>query len=277
MSETVLRERKPLRNVFFDAAMSILRQLERVIVNTSLVPTTPFLDKDVFPWSHELEAHWRDIRAELDGLLVYKDDLPAFHSISGDVTHIKSDDWKTYFFYGYGFKAEANLARCPRTAALLARIPGLTTAFFSILAPGTRIPPHRGPWKGVLRYHLALKVPEPRENCAIKIDGQVAHWKEGQGLLFDDSFEHSVWNDTNGTRVVLFLDVLRPCRAPGSWINRAVIKAASRSPFLEDARRKHNKWERAFEAKHGAAVPVVSPPVVVPSPAPAPAEDHART
>jgi len=238
--------------VFFDAAMSAMGQLERIIVNTSLVPTTPFLAKDDFPWSRDLEANWRDIRAELDAVLVYKDDLPAFHTISGDVTHIKSDDWKTFFFYGYGFRAEANLARCPRTAALLSRIPGLTTAFFSILAPGIRITPHRGPWKGVLRYHLGLMVPEPRENCAIKIDGQVAHWREGEGLLFDDSFEHSVWNDTNGTRVVLFLDVLRPCRAPGSWINKGVIKAASVSPFLLDARRKHEKWQKSFDEKHGA-------------------------
>ena len=241
---------KPLRDRAYDVAMLALAPLEQAVVRSSEVPVAPFLDPGTFAWTRILEEGWRDIRAELDAVLTHRDDLPAFHEITADVSAIADVEWKTFFFYGYGFRSEANLARCPRTAALLAQVPGLTTAFFSILAPGMRLPPHRGPWKGVLRYHLGLLIPEPAEGCGIMVGGETAHWREGGSLVFDDAYEHSAWNDTTGTRVVLFLDVLRPCRFPGSAVNRFVIRAVQLTPFLQDARRKHRQWERRFAAAH---------------------------
>jgi beta-hydroxylase len=59
-----------------------------------------------------------------------------------------------------GEKAEVNCGRCPVTMEVLERIPGMTTAFFSILAPGQRIPAHRGVFKGFVRCHLALRFPK---------------------------------------------------------------------------------------------------------------------
>jgi beta-hydroxylase len=92
-------------------------------------------------------------------------------------------------------------------------------------------------------------VPEAVEGCGIEVGGQRAHWREGESLLFDDTYEHRVWNDTHATRVVLFLDVVRPCRFPGSLVNRAVISTAALTPFIQDSVRRHEKWEREFEAK----------------------------
>lgn len=241
---------KPFRDRAYDMAMLLLGPLERTILRSSLVGTSAFLRPDDFPWVRRLEENWRDIRSELELVLRYRDDLPAFHEISADVSDISDENWKTFFFYGYGFRSETNCARCPRTAELLAGVPGLTTAFFSILAPGKRITPHRGPWKGVIRYHLGLIVPEPADACGISVGGEVAHWREGGSLIFDDAFEHAAWNDTTGTRVVLFLDVLRPCRFPGSWVNRSVIWVVAHSPFIRDAKRRHLAWERGFAAKH---------------------------
>ena len=98
-----------------------------------------------------------------------------------------------------------NAARCPETMKALGKIPGLSTAFFSILSPGKHIPPHRGAYNGVLRLHLALQVPEPRDLVRIRIARQICHWEEGKCLIFDDTFNHEVWNDTAGYRVVLFV------------------------------------------------------------------------
>jgi beta-hydroxylase len=243
---------KPMRDRAYDVAMWVMGPLERTVVRSSLVATTPFLPVTEFPWARTLEANWRTIRTELDTVLLHRDDLPAFHEITADVSDISDENWRIFAFYGYGFKSEANCARCPETARLLREIPGMTTAFFSILAPGKKIPPHRGPWRGVLRYHLGLLVPHPQA-CGIKVDGEVARWYEGESMVFDDAYEHSAWNDTDKTRVVLFVDFLRPARFPGSWINRGVIGAVAMSPFVRDAKRKHQAWEKEFGAKLSAA------------------------
>ena len=97
----------------------------------------------------------------------------------------------------------------------------MTTAMFSILSPRKHILDHRGPYKGVLRYHLGLIVPEDAEACRIRVGEDIRHWEEGESMIFDDTFNHEVWNDTDETRVVLFVDVLRPLPSPESQINRA--------------------------------------------------------
>jgi beta-hydroxylase len=186
-------------------------------------------------------------------VLTYRDALPAFHEINGDATNISHDDWKSFFLYGFGRRSEGNCRRCPRTAELVERVPGMKTAFFSILGPGVHLPPHRGPWKGFIRYHLGLIVPGPPEKLGIKVGEETAHWEEGKSLVFDDTYLHSVWNDTGKTRVVLFLDVERPCRFPGNLVNSAVIFLAGLSPFVRDSIRRHKRWERLFAKRRAAA------------------------
>ena len=230
------------------AGEALLRVINRLIARASVLPEQPFYDPAGFPWVRELEANWKVMRRELDDVLTHHQDLPNFQDISTDQAMLTDDDrWKTYFFYGYGFKSEPNCARCPETTRLLERIPGMETAMFSILSPRKHIPPHNGPYKGVLRYHLGLLVPEPEDQLGISVGGQKAQWREGESLVFDDTFEHFVWNDTDGTRVVLFLDVVRELRGPMRAFNRFMIKAIGFSPFIQDARRRHEAWERRFE------------------------------
>jgi len=230
------------------AGSAALHAAERGLLRSSLVPTTPFLDPALLPWTAELEAHWREVREELDRVLAHHDALPNFQDISTDQATITDDDrWKTFFLWGFGFKSEANCARCPRTAELVGQVPGMTTAFFSILSPGKHIGAHRGPYRGLLRYHLALRVPEPADAAGINVGGRVAHWREGSSLLFDDGYEHFAWNGTDGVRVVLFMDVERPLRGPAAIVNHAVIRAVARSPFVGDAKRRELAWERRFE------------------------------
>jgi beta-hydroxylase len=233
-----------------EAGARVLHGVEGAVLHYSTVPTTPFLPVDLFPWTATLEEGFPAIRDELDRVLRYRDELPNFQDISTDQASITDDDrWKTYFFFGFGFKSEPNCARCPMTTALLEGVPGMTTAFFSILSPHKHIGEHRGPWRGLLRYHLALRIPEPASRCGISVAGQVAHWQEGRSLIFDDGYEHHAWNDTDGTRVVLFMDVLRPLRPPGEQLNRALIKAITWSPYVRDGKARHLAWERRFAGR----------------------------
>lgn len=233
---------------FTEVGGRALHATESWLLKNSLVPTTPFLPLSTFDWVPAVEAEVPAIQAELEEVLNYRDDLPNFQDISVDQASISKDDgWKTFFFLGYGFRSEANCRRCPRTAAVLDSIPGLVTGFFSILSPGKHIPPHRGPWRGVLRYHLALKVPEPASASGIRVAGEEAHWEQGRSLFFDDGYPHEAWNGTDGVRVVLFCDILRPLRGAADQVNRAVIKAISWSPFIQDARSRHDAWEKRVE------------------------------
>lgn len=202
-----------------------------------------YFDTARYPWARELEKHWYEIRAELDALLEARGRIPTFQEVSEEQYVVSSDDlWRTHFFYVCGTRIERNCQRCPRTAELLTWVPGLGNAMFSILLPGKQIPEHRGPYKGLLRYHLALRVPAPGELCWIDVNGERRHWQEGQSLVFDDSFIHSAANLTDALRVVLFLDFARPLPPVVALLNRLMIRLIgatefSRRPiaFLSDA------------------------------------------
>ncbi len=123
----------------------------------------------------------------------------------------------------------------------------MTTAFFSILLPHKHLPAHRGPYKGVLRYHLGLKVPEPAAASAIKVGSKQASWQEGKSLIFDDTFVHEAWNSTNEIRVVLFVDFRRPLPFPISFLNNLFISYIRSSPLVQDGLPKVQKWNKRFE------------------------------
>jgi beta-hydroxylase len=225
----------------------ILAPIERFIGRRSLVGEETFFANDRFPWIAEVEANWTTIRAELEKVLEDREALPNFQDISKDQIEITDDDdWKTFFLYGFGFKAKLGVEMCPQTAALMERIPGMKTAMFSILSPRKHILDHRGPYKGVLRYHLGLIVPQEMQDCRIRVGEDIRHWEEGKSMIFDDTYNHEVWNDTDETRVVLFVDVLRPLPFLESLINRAIVKAIGYSPFVLDAKRNQEAWERRF-------------------------------
>jgi aspartyl/asparaginyl beta-hydroxylase (cupin superfamily) len=232
----------------------VLAPVERFIGRRSLVGDATFFPLESFPWVAHIEESWQVIREEAERLLDHQADLANFQDISKDQIEITDDDrWKTFFLYGYGFEAKLGVEMCPRTAALMREIPGMTTAMISILSPRKHILDHRGPYKGVLRYHLGLIVPEEAEACRIRVGEDIRHWQEGRSMIFDDTFNHEVWNDTDETRVVLFVDVLRPLPFPESAINRAIVKVIGYSPFVLDAKRNQEAWERRYLASRPRA------------------------
>lgn len=219
---------------------------EKIISRTSKHGNSPVYDNSLFPYFQTLESEWRVIRAELDAVLDKRQRLPTLQDLSPHNVALTNDqDWKVMMFYSYGQRVDYNCELCPETARLVEGIPGLMTAMFSILSPGKHIPEHRGPYNGVLRYHLGLKIPEPREMCRIAVDGKIHHWEEGEGLIFDDSFRHEVWNDTDGQRVVLFITFERPVRFPFSMLNWSMNKLQEMSSYHQEPRRRLEKYNSA--------------------------------
>lgn len=224
---------------------NILWGLEKFLTRYSLVATTPFLESSQFSWVSLLESNWQVIKEELNLILHYTEHLPSFQDISPDQARITQDNlWKTFFLYGYGVKMQRNCDYCPQTTQIIEQIPGLKTAFFSILLPDKHIPEHRGPYKGVLRCHLPLKVPQAKEQCGIRVAQEIRHWEEGKCLVFDDSYPHEAWNKTDEIRVVLFLDIVRPTSFPASLLNHFLLNLIRWSPFIKDAQKNQNQWDQ---------------------------------
>jgi len=223
----------------------VVRRLEFLYGRYSPIGDWGFFDPRQFPWNQEIEANWRVIRQEIEEILENLENVPNFQDVSPDQYSVTDDDrWKTYFLYAYGLKAKKNCDRCPETTRLIESIPGMKTAFFSILLPGKHIPEHRGPHKGFLRYLLALKVPQEKEKCRIRVGDEIQHWEEGKSMMFDDTFPHEVWNDTDEIRVVLFLDIVRPLHFPMSWFNQFFIWLISISPYVQTGKKRLEEWDK---------------------------------
>lgn len=238
-----------LGNAVMKAGRRMVWGLDRYFGRNSKLGDRAFFDNRDFPWIDRVEANWRKARAEIDALMPYTAHMPNFQDISPTQMNLSQDDgWKTYFFYAYGVKAIGNCRRCPETTRLLKAMPGMKTAFFSILAPGKHLPPHRGPYKGVLRLHLGLVIPEPAEKCGIRVGTETRHWQEGKVIVFDDTFDHEAWNDTDKLRVVLFVDIMRPMRFPAGLLNSLMTWMIALSPFVLGSTGTYLRWERRFEA-----------------------------
>jgi ornithine lipid ester-linked acyl 2-hydroxylase len=151
--------------------------------------------------------------------------------------------WKSFPLYVYGNEFEDNTNLCPATKDALLKIHGFKTAMFSILSAGQKIPPHRGPFKGLLRIHLGLIIPEnSQEKCYIELNGVRKSWEFGKTMLFDDTHTHAAYNYTNEDRVVLFIDVLRPLPMPLQFINKIFFSLIANSPFITETMENYKKF-----------------------------------
>ena len=109
-------------------------------------------------------------------------------------------------------------------------IPSINAAMFTLLPPRSRLGAHRDPFGGSLRYHLGLMTPNS-DNCRIYIDGEPHAWRDGEVLMFDETYVHRVENDTDAYRVILFCDVTRPLHTPvlrgvNRFVARHIVEAS---------------------------------------------------
>jgi len=227
--------------------MSVVGCVERLNLRYAKHGSPCVYDNALFPWVADIEKNWTDIRTELDRVLLRRSELPNIQDITTDAKSITVDaGWKIFLFVAYGIESKLNIALCPQTWRAVKQIPGLKTAMFSVFRPGKRLPPHRGPYNGVLRLHLGLLVPDRDRNLGIRIGSEQRSWSEGKVLIFDDAYEHEAWNETEMPRVVLFVDFEKPLKFPANVINKALLNLALLTPYLREGNDNLRRWERAF-------------------------------
>jgi aspartyl/asparaginyl beta-hydroxylase len=192
------------------------------------IPAQRYYDPKAFRWTEILEESFLVIQEELLDLLRSEDvGFGNYRTEYGNVM----PGWNTFHFWLQGEKIEENCRRCPKTTRILESLPGMEREFilFSALNPKYRIVPHVGAVNGILRFHLPLLVPE---GCGLRVGGETATWQEGKVLVFDDSFVHDVWNDSDQLRVVLFINAWHPSLSAEEQDGLARLQRAyDRTPF----------------------------------------------
>ncbi|KAM6411732.1 aspartyl/asparaginyl beta-hydroxylase isoform 7-T7 [Pluvialis apricaria] len=156
-----------------------------------------------------LEKNWKLIRDE--GLAVMDKKRSLF--LPEDENLREKGDWSQFTLWQQGRKNENACKSVPKTCALLERFPEATGCRrgqikYSIMHPGTHVWPHTGPTNCRLRMHLGLVI--PKEGCRIRCAQENRTWEEGKVLIFDDSFEHEVWQDAENYRLIFIVDVWHP-------------------------------------------------------------------
>jgi beta-hydroxylase len=190
----------------------------------SAVPNRPMLRADDLPELARLQAAWETIRDE--ALALYRDGLIRKAAKHDDLAFnsFYKRDWRRFYVKWYGDVLPSARARCPRTVALLAETPSVHAAMFALLAPRSHLVRHRDPFAGSLRYHLGLRTANA-DSCRIFVDGTPYSWRDGEGVLFDETYIHRAENRTDEARIILFCDVERPLRGRvATAINRFAIR-----------------------------------------------------
>ena len=191
------------------------------------VPPTPILRVEDFPALLPLRDHWRTIREE--ALRLQEAGYiraPDRHDDLGFNTFFRKG-WKRFYLKWYGDPLPSAQSLCPRTVDLLRAIPSVHGAMFALMSPQSHVGKHRDPFAGSLRYHLGLATPNS-DDCRIFIDGTPYSWRDGQDMVFDETYVHHFENRTDETRIILFCDFERPIRnrvmrAVNRWVIARIL------------------------------------------------------
>lgn len=199
----------------------------------SRVPNQPYIDAKA---SHlndlaVLDANWQIIRDEALALSNQGGiKASSTYNDAGFNSFFKTG-WKRFYLKWYDGHHPSAAELCPKTTALLKTLPSIKAAMFTELPPGSRLVRHRDPYAGSLRYHLGLITPND-DRCFIDVDGERYSWRDGQSVVFDETYLHYAENFTEQNRIILFCDVERPLTSRfmqrfNHWFARNVMTAAS--------------------------------------------------
>ncbi|XP_055364049.1 aspartyl/asparaginyl beta-hydroxylase isoform X3 [Betta splendens] len=160
-----------------------------------------------------LERNWKTIRDE--ALAMMDQNTGVFMPEEENLR--ERGEWGQYTLWQQGKKVGNSCQGVPKTCSLMERYPEATGCKrgqikFSVMQPGTHVWPHTGPTNCRLRMHLGLVI--PKHGCRIRCTNQTREWEEGKVLIFDDSFEHEVWQEADSFRLIFIVDVWHPELTP---------------------------------------------------------------
>jgi beta-hydroxylase len=201
----------------------------------SAVPNRPFVDVARFPELAPLRNNWQAIREEAVKLFDEGHIRAAGKYNDLGFNSFFRTGWKRFYVKWYDEPLPSARALCPRTVELVQSIPSVNAAMFALLPPGGKLGAHRDPFAGSLRYHLGLVTPNS-EACRIFVDGEPYFWRDGEDVMFDETFIHRAENKTDVTRVILFCDIERPLSSRiMTWLNRGFRNTVIRASQTENA------------------------------------------
>ena len=209
----------------------LLAPINSLLYIFSKVRAGAFIPVAQFPELQPLQDNWETIRQE--ALSLNEGGAIAAATGYNDIgfNSFFRTGWKRFHLYWYGKEMPSVQASCPKTVALLKSIPSIKAAMFASLPPGATLVRHRDPYAGSLRYHIGLVTPNDPK-CFIEVDGERYFWKDGEPVIFDETYIHLAANQTDHQRIVLFCDVERPLYTKpvqllNRWFGRYVMSTAS--------------------------------------------------
>ncbi|MDF2451647.1 MAG: aspH [Bacteroidota bacterium] len=204
-----------------------------------------FYNPNEFEFLKPIVQNFSLIKSELLNLIDFDVDNQWLRTFPNYVQSEKHKAWKVFSFIFFYMKFPSHAKLCPKTADLLYSIPEILSCDYSYLDANTKIKPHKGYTRMVLRCHLPLIVPD-EQLCGIRVGDEIRHWKEGELMIFDDSFEHEAWNNTDKKRVVLMFDIPNPLWKYSAYeISKYKIEHMD-DPFLLSMS-DYAEWQKAFE------------------------------
>ena len=196
----------------------------------SAVPNRPFVDVARFPELEPLHENWQTIRGE--ALQLFDEGRIRAASTYNDLgfNSFFKTGWKRFYVKWYDEPLPSAQALCPKTVALVQSIPAVNAAMFALLPPGSKLGAHRDPFAGSLRYHLGLVTPNA-DTCRSVVDGEAYAWRDGEPVMFDETFIHTAENRSDVTRIILFCDIERPLsnrvvRVVNHFVKSTLIRAS---------------------------------------------------
>ena len=225
------------------------------------VQSKPYLDRSKFPELDVLKDNWQAIREEAMHLFDEGYIRAAEKNNDAGFGSFFKKGWKRFYLKWYDKALPSAELLCPKTVELVNSIPNVKGAMFALLPGGSHLNPHRDPFAGSLRYHLGLSTPNS-DACRIFVDGEEYAWRDGEDVMFDETYVHWVKNETDITRVILFCDIERPLSSPfmtrvNRWVSAQLGKATA-PQNLDDERvggiNKAYAWSKTFSDRFSGVV-----------------------